>query len=166
MSWLPGVRHVLSGSALFALTLAALSPSQAAEPVDVELVLAVDVSLSMSPDELDIQRDGYAAALTHDRVLAGDRRGRATARSPSPISNGPARPSQHVVVPWTIIATREDAERVAAQLSVAAARTARGAPRFPARSNSAAICSPKASIAAQSASSTFPVTGRTTRARR
>ena len=38
------------------------------ETVDVELVLAVDVSLSMSPDELEIQRDGYAAALT-DRVL-------------------------------------------------------------------------------------------------
>ena len=36
----------------------------AAEPVDVELVLAVDVSLSMSPDELEIQRGGYAAALT------------------------------------------------------------------------------------------------------
>ena len=41
----------------------------AAEPVDVELVLAVDVSLSMSPMELDIQRKGYAAALTDDRVL-------------------------------------------------------------------------------------------------
>ena len=55
---------------MFAAAAALFAESaSAAEPVDLELVLAVDVSLSMSPMELDIQRDGYAAALTHDRVL-------------------------------------------------------------------------------------------------
>ena len=55
---------------MFAAAAALFAESaSAAEPVDLELVLAVDVSLSMSPTELDIQRDGYAAALTHDRVL-------------------------------------------------------------------------------------------------
>ena len=43
--------------------------ANAAEPVDVQLVLAVDVSLSMSAAELEIQRHGYAAALTHETVL-------------------------------------------------------------------------------------------------
>ena len=38
-------------------------PALAADPVDVELVLAVDVSLSMSPAELDIQRRGYAITI-------------------------------------------------------------------------------------------------------
>ena len=42
--------------------------ASSAEPVDVELVLAADVSLSMSFEELKIQRDGYVAALTHGRA--------------------------------------------------------------------------------------------------
>ncbi|MEO1141349.1 MAG: DUF1194 domain-containing protein, partial [Pseudomonadota bacterium] len=37
--------------------------------VDVELVLAVDVSRSMSPDELEIQRRGYAEALVSKDVI-------------------------------------------------------------------------------------------------
>lgn len=32
-------------------------------PVDVQLVLAVDVSSSMSREELEIQRSGYVAAI-------------------------------------------------------------------------------------------------------
>ena len=41
-----------------ALALLLAPVANAAEAVDVELILAVDVSLSMSPDELEIQRDG------------------------------------------------------------------------------------------------------------
>ena len=48
---------------------AALPGAQAQEPVDVALVLAVDVSRSMSPRELTIQREGYAAALNHPDVV-------------------------------------------------------------------------------------------------
>ena len=124
MSWLPGVRHVLSGSAIFALTLCALSPLRAAEPVDIELVLAVDVSLSMSPDELDIQREGYAAALTHDRVLEAIAEG-AHGKIAVTYFEWAGTTSQHVVVPWTIIATREDAERLVKQLAVAPPASAR-----------------------------------------
>ena len=56
---------LIGGAAL----LMAASPAPAADTVDVELILAVDVSLSMSPDELEIQRHGYAAALTDDKVI-------------------------------------------------------------------------------------------------
>ena len=99
-------------------------PASAAEPVDVELVLAVDVSLSMSPMELDIQRKGYAAALTDDRVLqaiadGGHGKIAVTYFEWAGIS------SQHVIVPWTIIANRADAERVAAMLSAQPANSAR-----------------------------------------
>lgn len=69
MSAFSRARHLLSGSAGLALVVWLTPPIEAAEPVDVELVLAVDVSLSMSPGELEIQRHGYAAALTHDNVL-------------------------------------------------------------------------------------------------
>ncbi|MEX0311546.1 MAG: DUF1194 domain-containing protein, partial [Tateyamaria sp.] len=53
---------------LFLLT----SPVQAQEriEVDVELFLAVDVSRSMQPYELEIQRRGYAAALQSAEVQA------------------------------------------------------------------------------------------------
>jgi len=37
--------------------------------VDLELVLAVDVSLSMDIDEQRLQRDGYAAAFRHRDVI-------------------------------------------------------------------------------------------------
>ena len=45
--------------------------------VDVELVLAVDISYSMDPDELALQREGYVKALTSTEFLQ-----RAAARHP------------------------------------------------------------------------------------
>ena len=38
-------------------------------PVDVELVLAVDVSYSMDPEEQKLQREGYVEALTSREFL-------------------------------------------------------------------------------------------------
>ncbi len=43
--------------------------AEAGERVDVALVLAVDVSRSMSPEELQIQRKGYAAAIASPEVV-------------------------------------------------------------------------------------------------
>ena len=83
-------------------------PASAAETVDVELVLAVDVSLSMSPMELEIQRDGYAAALTDDRVLQAIAEG-AYGKIAVTYFEWAGVTTQHVIVPWTIIASREDA---------------------------------------------------------
>jgi Protein of unknown function (DUF1194) len=40
------------------------APAQWADDVDVELILAVDVSYSMDPDEQALQREGYVFALT------------------------------------------------------------------------------------------------------
>ncbi len=99
-------------------------PVPAAEPVDVELVLAVDVSLSMSPMELNIQRDGYAAALMHDRVLQAIADG-VHGRIAVTYFEWAGTTSHHVVVPWTIIANRADAERVASRLSAQPPNSAR-----------------------------------------
>lgn len=96
----------------------------AAEPVDVELVLAVDVSLSMSPMELNIQRDGYAAALTDDKVLQAIADG-AYGKIAITYFEWAGAASHHVVVPWTTIANRADAERVAALLSAKPPNSAR-----------------------------------------
>ena len=53
--------------------LADKSPS--AIPVDVELVIAVDVSYSMDPDEQALQREGYVMALTSREFLQALREG-------------------------------------------------------------------------------------------
>ena len=98
--------------------------AEAAEPVDIELVLAVDVSLSMSPDELEIQRRGYAAALTHERVLQAIAEG-AHGRIAVTYFEWAGVTSHHVIVPWTTIASPDDAERVARQLSAQPPNSAR-----------------------------------------
>lgn len=71
--------------------LMALPGAQALESVDVALVLAVDVSRSMSPQELAILRDGYAAALNHPDAMRAIAQG-AYGRFAITISNGPATP--------------------------------------------------------------------------
>ena len=38
--------------------------------VDLELILAVDVSRSMDTDEQQLQRSGYVAAITHPDVIS------------------------------------------------------------------------------------------------
>jgi hypothetical protein len=56
--------------------LAALpAPASAALPVDLELVLAVDVSGSIDEEEANLQRDGYVAAIADPRVVAAIRSG-------------------------------------------------------------------------------------------
>ena len=112
------------GSAALALTFPLATPSHAAEPVDIELVLAVDVSLSMAPDELEIQRKGYAAALTHDRVIEAIAQG-AYGKIAVTYFEWAGTTSHHIIVPWTIIETRQDADRVAAKLSAQPPNSAR-----------------------------------------
>ena len=63
--------------------------SPSAIPVDVELVIAVDVSYSMDPEEQALQREGYILGLTS--ASFSRRCAMApTAASPSRISNGRA----------------------------------------------------------------------------
>lgn len=102
----------------------ALCGSAQAEPVDVELILAVDVSLSMSPDELAIQRDGYAAALTHHdvvRAIEGGVHGKIAIA----YVEWAGADVQHVIVPWTIVANAGDARRVAEKLTLSPSNSAR-----------------------------------------
>jgi hypothetical protein len=60
--------------ALIALSLS--SVTRAAEPVDLLLVLAADVSRSVDADKFKLQREGYAAAISDKRVLDAIRAGR------------------------------------------------------------------------------------------
>lgn len=109
------IRHGLAGGVALALTLFLAPQSYAADPVDVELVLAADVSLSMSPDELEIQRHGYATALTDPNVLRAIAEG-VHGKIAVTYFEWAGATSQHVIIPWTVIASRADAERIAEKL--------------------------------------------------
>ncbi len=55
---------------VLAMLTAPLAAAGAETEVDLELVLAVDVSLSMDTGEQKVQRDGYIAAFRHPDVIA------------------------------------------------------------------------------------------------
>lgn len=103
---------------------APVASARAADQVDVELVLAVDVSLSMSPAELEIQRRGYAAALTHDRVIEAIQDG-VNGRIAVTYVEWAGQTTQHVVVPWTVISGRAEAEAFVAKLTANPPNSAR-----------------------------------------
>jgi hypothetical protein len=94
-----------------------LSCPALADPVevDVELLLAVDVSRSMTPAELEIQRRGYAEALRSDDVIRAMRGGLLGRVALSYVEWAGAG-TQRIVVDWTLIADRAGAEAFAARL--------------------------------------------------
>ncbi len=106
------------------LTASTFAGAALAEPVDVELILAVDVSLSMSPEELAIQRDGYAAALTHNDVVRAIEDGM-HGRIALAYVEWAGDSVQHVIVPWTVVANAQDARQVAEKLTLAPSNSAR-----------------------------------------
>jgi len=109
---------------MLAATLLMPSLGQAQEQVDVEIILAVDVSLSMSPTELEIQRRGYAEALQHPTVLNAIRDG-VYGRIALAYFEWAGNFTQRVVVPWTIIENADDAKKIADRLHVDPANSAR-----------------------------------------
>jgi len=92
-------------------------------PVDVELVLAVDVSYSMDPDEQALQREGYRLALTSKEFLQALREG-AHGKIAITYIEWAGQHDQQVVVPWRLIEGPESADAVAAEIARAPYRRA------------------------------------------
>ena len=95
-----------------ALIGAGLATPAAAEPVDLELVLAADGSGSIDEVEMRLQRDGYAAAITDPAVLSTIRSGFLGAIAVAYVEWGGAG-SQHIIVDWTIVRDAASAEAFA-----------------------------------------------------
>ncbi|MCB1479299.1 MAG: DUF1194 domain-containing protein [Rhodobiaceae bacterium] len=94
------------------------SPAMAEDiPVDLELVLAVDVSRSMTKREQEIQRRGYAEALVSEEVISAIRSGGYGSIALTYVEWAGAL-LQNIVVPWTRISSREDAQAFVQELSV------------------------------------------------
>jgi hypothetical protein len=90
--------------ALLGLILASIAPAaRAADPVDMLLVLAADVSRSVTEPKFKLQREGAAAAISHPDVVRAITSG-THRRIAVCFVEWAAAGMQNVVVDWTVIA--------------------------------------------------------------
>jgi hypothetical protein len=94
-----------------------------AVPVDVELVLAVDVSFSMDPEEQALQREGYIKALTSTEFLRALREG-ANGKIAVIYVEWAGAHDQKIIMPWRLIEGPESADAVAGEIARAPYRRA------------------------------------------
>src|SRR6204780_4991115 len=127
MSWYVSIGAVLVASAITASDVAGVgapdmqhrremrSADKALPVVDVELVLAVDVSYSMDMDELAVQREGYAQAIVSKEFL----------QALKSLPNGKvaityfewaASSDQKIIIPWRLIDGPETADAVSEEI--------------------------------------------------
>jgi hypothetical protein len=119
-------------------------------PVDTELVLAVDVSYSMDPEEQQLQREGYIGALT-SREFMQALRGGINAKVAVTYFEWAGTFDQKIVLPWRLIDGPETADGGWQATSRARPTGAPRAPRLRARCNSLSPCSMRAATMASAA---------------
>src|SRR5215203_1982794 len=92
-----------------------LAGKEAHPSVDVELVLAVDVSYSMDMDELAIQREGYAQAIVSKEFLQALKTG-PNGKISVTYFEWAASSDQKIIIPWRVIDGPETADAVANEI--------------------------------------------------
>jgi hypothetical protein len=111
---------ITHGMASLLLTAGLLVPgawsAHAETEVDLALVLAVDVSLSMEPDEQELQRQGFVEAFRSPEVYEAIVRGM-LGRIAVVYVEWAGTGYQQVVVPWTVIENPAESRAFAARLS-------------------------------------------------
>jgi len=83
--------------------------------VDVELVLAVDVSYSMDMDELAVQREGYAQAIVSKEFLQA-LKSLPNGRIAITYFEWAASSDQKIIIPWRVIDGPETADAVSSEI--------------------------------------------------
>lgn len=119
---------VVSLSILFTLVSGAASAStqsaltyDLANEVDLELVLAVDISQSMDPEEQRVQREGYIAALTSKDVLEAIKYGPIGRIAVLYLEWG-GKEEQYVIADWTVVFDEQSARAFAGRIAEAPLR--------------------------------------------
>src|SRR3954470_16885932 len=97
--------------------------SATATPVDTELVIAVDVSNSMDPEEQELQREGYITGLTSREFMSAVRGG-THGKVAVTYFEWAGLYDQKIVMPWRTIDGPESADAVANEISRAPYRRA------------------------------------------
>jgi len=111
----------LAASAAPSFRIADKNPSAIA--VDVELVIAVDVSYSMDPEEQALQREGYIMALTSREFMQALREG-ANSKIAITYFEWAGQFDQKIIMPWRLIEGPESADAVASEIANAPYRRA------------------------------------------
>lgn len=115
-------RLILIGAVLAGVAgvLALAVGARADEPVavDAAILTGVDVSQSLSPEDIRIEIEGIALAIQSPSVLAAIQRGR-HGRIGFAVYVWAEGDDMPLVVPWRVIATPDDAAQVAAELLAA-----------------------------------------------
>ncbi|HXF53506.1 MAG TPA: DUF1194 domain-containing protein [Hyphomicrobiaceae bacterium] len=94
------------------------SPAPAETAVDLQLVLAVDASGSVNATRFELQKQGYAAAFRHPRVLQAIRSTPLQSIAVTMVQwTGPTLQVQ--VVPWTLINDHKSAQAFASAIEAA-----------------------------------------------
>src|SRR5882724_2319041 len=125
MRWCVSIGAVLVAGAMAAGDVAGIAApgpkSQQADTkengplVDVELVIAVDVSYSMDMDELAIQREGYAQAIISKEFLQALKSG-PNGKVAITYFEWAASSDQKIIIPWRVIDGPETADAVANEI--------------------------------------------------
>ncbi len=125
MRWCVSIGAVLVAGAMAAGDVAGIAApgpkSQQADTkengpsVDVELVIAVDVSYSMDLDELAVQREGYAQAIVSKDFLQAMKTG-PNRKVAVTYFEWSASSDQKIIIPWRVVDGPESADAVAAEI--------------------------------------------------
>ncbi len=121
MRWGVSIGAVLVAGAIAGGGIAAPNPGtrladkETVASVDVELVLAVDVSYSMDMDELAIQREGYAQAIVSKEFLQALKTG-PNGKISVTYFEWAASSDQKIIIPWRVIDGPETADAVANEI--------------------------------------------------
>jgi Protein of unknown function (DUF1194) len=101
--------------AIFFAAIVLAPAARAAEPVDLLLVLAADVSRSVDQEKFKLQREGYAAAIADKRVLEAITAGR-NKRIAVAFVEWSGVSSQRTLIDWTLIDGSDAARKFGDQL--------------------------------------------------
>src|SRR3954452_23804765 len=100
---------------IIALAFAFCGAARAAEQVDLLLVLASDVSRSVDTRKFELQRQGYAAALSNPRVIDAIKSG-PNGRIAICFVEWSGATSQKLVIDWAIVSDMASARKIGDQL--------------------------------------------------
>ena len=114
--WTPAFAGATMLAATVVLTIVTVLPARAAEMTDIALVLAVDVSESVTPERYALQMEGIARAF-HDREVQGSILSGAHHSIYVTLVEWSNRPFS--VLPWTLITSAEDADAFADKIRAA-----------------------------------------------
>jgi hypothetical protein len=90
-------------------------PARAAEQVDLLLILATDVSRSIDEEKFELERRGYAAALSDPAVMQAIASG-PNAKIAVAVVEWAGAYSQRLVIDWTLIRNADDAKVLVGRL--------------------------------------------------